>query len=826
MFTTPLLMPIGDIMKVNYGFYERFNNYFNRKLIKYTDTTDYENHSKNSFYPRNSSDTDFALFDFTPNDNITTEIIVNDVPFDPDYFLTLDPEDNSILQRWFVLEQKRNRQGQWVYTLRRDVLADSLDEILNSPVYVEKGIINDLNSPLLMNNEDLRVNQIKKKEILLKDRTDSAWLVLYLKKGVLGNRTLSNVGNGDGTININVTRNDVDVYEELSTPIASWQYAPYVSQDYKINNGTQFNVLFHCFYFGFFGCDYQVSNLSNYPSSLGAQLKLALPSDLWSDPQNPADVKAKLDPVFRVEATMNSLVSKVNSAFSLNSSNPLLQYNDKIIKDSDGKYYKISVQMVSNETLDKWITDDNALTLKNQLIGLWNTANNQTDTSHNDNCFKALISVGNWRISYTELTSLGTVVDFGAYTGMGTVDSALYDVICMPYGKVNVVAQGGLMNITTSKERSLAVMNGLAKAFTSNYALDLQLLPYFPMQSLIDKSIRGKIGIKYLNDTSIYGVENSDYSDAIFVCENSNFTFDIDQSVRISDSSDVPAVYKKKYLNDCTTVRLCSPNYNGLFEMNLAKNGGQIRAFNVDITLKPYNPYIHLNPDFNFLYGEDFNDNRGLICSGDFSLGIINDAWNNYEIQNKNYQAIFDRQIQNLDINNAINMSEATWGAIAGTVTGGASGAMAGGMVGGGWGALAGGILGTGVSAIGGVMDVEHLKARQREAKSYAMDNFNLSLGNIRALPYSITKTDALTYNNKLFPFVEIYECSEVEKQAYYNKIKYNGMSVRIIDQIDKYYSGSASQFFRGRLIRSDAIAEDSHYLQAVNAELMEGVFI
>ena len=143
-------------MKVNYCFLERFNNYFNRKLIRYADLQDYEDNSQASFIPLNSENSNPALFDFNPNDNITSEIIVNDVPFDPDYFLILDPEDESIMQRWFVLEQKRNRKGQWTYFLRRDVLADSYNEVVNAPVYVERGIISDLNSPLLLNNEEMQ----------------------------------------------------------------------------------------------------------------------------------------------------------------------------------------------------------------------------------------------------------------------------------------------------------------------------------------------------------------------------------------------------------------------------------------------------------------------------------------------------------------------------------------------------------------------------------------------------------------------------------------------------------------------------------------------
>ena len=170
--------------KQHYCFLERFNNYFNRKVIKYDFLSEYQDKAKDNFIPVDANGA-MTPFDFNPNDNITTEIIANSVPFDPDYFLLLD-DKGDIVSRWFVLEQKRNRQGQWLYLLKRDVLADSYNKVVDAPLYVERGIINNLNSPLLLNNEDLRVNQIKKEEILLKDQSESPWLVMYLKKGVLG----------------------------------------------------------------------------------------------------------------------------------------------------------------------------------------------------------------------------------------------------------------------------------------------------------------------------------------------------------------------------------------------------------------------------------------------------------------------------------------------------------------------------------------------------------------------------------------------------------------------------------------------------------------
>ena len=799
--------------KQHYCFLERFNNYFNRKVIRYESLSDYQDNAQDDFIPVDSEG-NMTPFDFNPNDNITTEIIANGVPFDPDYFLLLDA-NGDIVSRWFVLEQKRNRQGQWLYFLRRDVLADSYNELAEAPLYVEKGIISDITSPLLTNNEELRVNQIKKEEILLKDKSACAWLVMYLKKGVLGTTA---VGSG-GKVTLDVPKNEEFIYETLTTPITTWSYYQYVANDYKVRNSCALYIRLKD---GFAPRKFIINANGQVSFTTDG---VSTDSNLVRNVASDSNIKSSY------ALQLSNIYSNLDSELGYKTLTSIMAYNDKIIKDSLGKYYRVNVvARTSYEADTPFIASGNAPTTKGIMNTCWNSANASSQTA-NDKAFKAIINYTPYRIVLQEITDLQTEVDFSAYTGGGTTDSMLFDAICMPYGEITeFIGFEVSIELSTTRERSLRAMNSIATQLTSQYVLDFQLLPYCPVQNVLNDYYdeEGKIAIldDAIDGLTVFANNGGAVTDAILVCPSSNITFDIEKSIAISDVSDVPDTYKIKYLNDCTLVRLCSPNYNGLFDMNIAKNGGKIKRFNVDVTLRPFNPYIHVNPEFDFLYGEDFNDARGLICGGDFSLGIINDAWNTYEIQNKNYQAIFDRQIQNLDINNAINMQEAQWGAVAGTVQGASAGAIGGAMVGGGYGAVAGAAIGGVASGIGGAMDVSNVKKRQEEARSYAIDNYNLQLGNVRALPYSITKTSALTFNNKLFPFVEIYECSEEEKEAYYLKLKYNGMTVGRIDIINSYKSEDNSNYFRAKLIRLLDISEDNHYVETINEELMKGVFI
>lgn len=281
-----------------------------------------------------------------------------------------------------------------------------------------------------------------------------------------------------------------------------------------------------------------------------------------------------------------------------------------------------------------------------------------------------------------------------------------------------------------------------------------------------------------------------------------------------------------KLSNCCDTYRLVSPNYQGQFEFSLAKNG-DITYFNVDCNYKPFSPYIHVNPDFNNLYGRDFNDARGLICSGDFSIGMYGDQFEQYQLQNKNYEAIFNRQIQNMDVKNSIANQQAKWGIAAGTVGGGISGAVAGGMSGGGiYGAIAGAAVGTGASLAGGIMDYKNMQKLQAEEKDYAKDMYNFNLQNIQALPYSITKTGSLTINNKFFPLIEYYTCTPDEKNVFIDKLKYNGMTIMKISTLDSFIEAGNPSFIKGQLIRLENMSEDTHMARTIYEEILKGVYI
>ena len=62
---------------------------------------------------------------------------------------------------------------------------------MNAPCFVEKGMILDTKDPLLLNPEGMAFNQIKQGETVLRDRTNAAWLVGYVKKDMNSSQTVS-----------------------------------------------------------------------------------------------------------------------------------------------------------------------------------------------------------------------------------------------------------------------------------------------------------------------------------------------------------------------------------------------------------------------------------------------------------------------------------------------------------------------------------------------------------------------------------------------------------------------------------------------------------
>ena len=298
--------------------------------------------------------------------------------------------------------------------------------------------------------------------------------------------------------------------------------------------------------------------------------------------------------------------------------------------------------------------------------------------------------------------------------------------------------------------------------------------------------------------------------------KNNSFSVALDYKLTLKESMKIDS--------QTDLYRLVSPNYQGSFDFNVAKNGGAVNGFIADCTYKPYTPYIKVSPNFSWLYGSNYGDCRGLICGGDFSIGFLQDAWENYQLNNKNYQNIFNREIQNLDVNQGIQRTQQYLSGglniARDTIAGGVGGGLATGSP---YGAIAGAVIGGIGSGIGYAADMNLMERGLQEQRQFSIDKFRMQLGNIQALPYTLTKVGAFNINSKVWPFLEYYTCSKQEKEALKMKIQYEGMTVGVVDILGNYMSGG---YVQADLIRNESIIDDSHLLDDIYIELTKGVYM
>lgn len=431
---------------------------------------------------------------------------------------------------------------------------------------------------------------------------------------------------------------------------------------------------------------------------------------------------------------------------------------------------------------------------------------------------------------------LGKTLEDGTYSitfpssGLQRTLTTPYDIIAMPI--LGSYTAGTIAcDLTVTSARQISML--FASAFGDS-VLDTQWLPYGLGH------INGAIQSPY---DPIPIMEGTSTKGALFVLEDDMFTRTI-QSSSIADLSalqeDLSGLtnLQARIYNEEHYFRLVSPNYASQFEFNPIRNNGELTEFRIEVGLKPYTPYIYIWPLFSSsgLYGGNFNDGRGLILSGDFSLDRASNAWANYELNNKNYELIFNRQIQSLDLQNTYHEQLATQsevksilGGIGGTVGGilggmktgsklGPAGTIAGGVIGG----VAG--LGTGIySAVTTFQNKASEQAIRDDSRQATIDQFQYQLGNIQASPNTLTKISAINPGFKIYPILEVYECTDQEKRNLLNSIIWNGIDINIVTALEEFDYG----FIKGSLLEFNSnIGLNDQQCRAMNAELQYGIYL
>lgn len=821
---------------MNLHIFSGFNNYYNRKYKILDSLQEYLN-DESLYYQLSQTN-------FIPNDNIITQHVIgsNVQMYDGlgDYLLVSDDANTVIESRWFIIESVRDRAGQWTLQLRRDVIADYFEHIVDSPMFIEKATL-EVNSPLVFNDEQFTVNQIKKSETLLKDKSNCPWLVGYY-------------ASSQEALQGTVLTNSSDIpYTQLSTTVEDWNYFKYTTNapnkqyflSYPIAGNYRIRATFSPDQVTYTNPDrFETSMYSTDGTTVHSDAEKGSSSltdwGLYFPGYYPdASNGGVLGTISRVCARLKAVygttkVPQLNSQllhytpdnlYSQEDTNDLLyELNGSLIRDTAGRFFKVSVisKGTQNGTIN--LTGQLQLDLKNIALAAGFT---QTGT-RNDYYQFAYTSI-RYEIQLAEQFGLETTYNITA-NKLITTDSP-WNIFAIPYSdslKIVNQADSSVIIENTNASISLNTIMSMQKNHPS-IIYDVQILPYCPVPNLIDDENIIKVSNEKEYSLITSGGETPQAVGIIFNVPEARFSTNLEGYSILGGQTSI----EKKLNNQCDKWRISSPNYSNYFDFSVEKNGG-VQYFNVDCEYKPFTPYIHINPNFDNLYGEDFNDVRGLVCGGDFSLSQIIDQWEQYQIQNKNFQNIFDRQIQNMEVQHKFGRIQDIAGGIAGVGSGIAGGALAGNMIGGPMGAAVGAIGGGAASLVGGIADIQINEQLRNEAIDYTKDQFGYQLGNIQALPNTISKVSSLNGNNKLFPILEYYTCTDEEKTAFLNKIAWNGMTTMVIGKISDYISNSWSYngieskgYIKGQLIRiPEAIGEDLHVVNTIANELNKGIFI
>lgn len=801
----------------------KYNNYYNRILKKLDTLTEYSEFVLGE---------PLANINFNPNDGVSTKQIINWNNDIPDYLLVVEGT-KTIVSRWFVIESRRLLSGQFEMTLFRDCLADYLEEIKQAPMFIEKGTCS-VSDNFIFNDEQVQVNQIKQSEELLIDSTGCAWVVGYVSN--------PEEGETNQPVSYGITS---DVYDYYTPTLEDWDYYQYVSSgaakvkfvdkllftyisrdDVSTDTATMYKVYENKFdkNGGVSYTDYTTGSAYQYQNATA-----------WSQDRIYQAVTANnVSNLYSTAKTYFGLtddVSIYNKLISIaGTGNDLKRL--KVGTGNDARYYTIKVVRNNKSTESVPATNDAMYNAWVNWCKAINTESGKTlinTSGYKKDSFRTNVLAYEYHIELVESTPYSSL-SFNFPAGRTSLTDAPYCMFAIPYGEIFVKKSNKAF--FTVKENAISVAAGIASKFSGSGKLyDIQLLPYCPFQLLRNNSNPKRFAAEEAPFSNLQ--ENKDYviidsaDQVIFFCDKSTDTFTLSISQNYMSYHDALS-FKAGMLTK--SVRLCSPNYNGVFEFNPYKNRG-FTSVNIDYTYKPFQPYIHLNPDFGGLYNKDFDDCRGLICGGDFSLPKTSDQWETYQIQNKNYQEQFNRQVENLEIQHKYQGIQDKVKAIAGTVTGTGTGAAAGAMAGGGYGAIAGAVVGGVASGVAGAYDVKINELLRNETLDYTKDLFGFQIDNIKALPEALTKVSAFNANNKIFPFIEFYSCTEEEYTAVFNKLKYNGFTINRIDNLQSALLNKSPDigmlaYVKGQLIRLDSINDDYHIVNTIASELYKGVYV
>ena len=839
----------------------QYPSYFNRKFTKrskisaatqyfpktITDTT-----NQVKYYDMENTEAKFEA-NFDPQDGVNTFVDLpnrnTDLNWNQFTYCEVYNSSNVFLSSWYVDDVKFIRNGIARVFLIRDVIDNYYDDIMTSTYFIERANL-DTNNPLIMNSEGITLNQVKTSETPLK-LSECGWIVGYMARNRNADTTLSNEI-PDSTLPIINYTNWSDVpfnsfidysSSNLKTAKVPFYNGAYITANFSSNSNTGLQAGRYCF--PFWNGQEATAIYDDGVDQVQINTFSKQPYKAFGSPKDAFDYKNILDSEY------NNFITSISTT-DYNRFKNLSANFDDIIKAELADNGDIGDDSLINNVLNSdgfiiHITSDNTFWRMTSEVGNTNKfarilyeTDNATFPDTYDQMDQNIISEFALNISEFPFMkeNAGTITNMEDLFQLGykykrvfinldkvsitqystnvpkTSDlphsyESPFDVFMIPYGD-NITFKYNGSDYSVNKIAAIDCASKLTVLMGASI-YDVQLLPYAPID-LID----GMPTLAGLTSTFYDLISDENNNPIGFIYYPTELSFR--RTILLGDPIVNPTNrIEFKINNECDLYRLVSPNYCGTFEFTATKNNG-IEGFEINCTLKPQMPYIHINPIWGGLYGNDFNDARGLVCSGDFSLSMASSAWENYKLQNKNYQLAFDRQIDHMEVQykyqNIQSAIAATTNAIStGVIAGAASGSPAAGVIAG------------AASLAGGMADIKIQKKMQKEEIGYTTDLFNYNLQNIQAIPYTLNKVSSFDIDSKVFPFLEYYTATDEEKQALRQHLELRGMSVNRFDTLNLYIEDDYT-YVKAKLIRLSNVNIPNAIANQIAFEFEKGVYI
>lgn len=815
--------------------YQNFNNYFNREVKKYETLAEY-----------GGAHFTQANVNFKPNDGVNTIIPIGaNTEYDGSGDYAIVANEDGIQSRWFIIDQKRNRAGQFEVILRRDLMADFYDPFINdSLIYLEKGWINNISNPLLFNDERFEPNQIKTKETLIKDKSKCMWLVGYTDKST--ETFWKGPGTGDEPhymrtdISGNIRR-DKEV-----TSWADWDLFKYLNVSVNTTNKTASigggqwkapeNIQVKRTRTGDLqGTDVYIANKNGYVAYEGVRWGGESAAKSWAE-----KYVEKYD---AIEAAIATGTNTLKADMTSKQYNELLSLDGKIIYSQNTsdipRYITIKTRTITppstwpaNRSIG--ITESNAPEGWKLLAGIESAGLEGTQSFNASTKYMGIETSGVVLYNTTDSIAFKNYKWYVGEAGHAHLTHESYDMFAIPIATEEAknfhLKDNGKDAWVQGKEQAAFSVAQRLIELAANGGYDLQLVPFCPLEdSYIGEDDAGvTIDISSLSDgfdySIIRAIDNVAYGCIFWLTKNS-FSHTI-EDVKIANETTATNI---KAANQLDIYHLSSGDYSSSFEFSPVRNRG-VEAFRVDCTYKPYHPYIRVCPVFNAngLYGKDWGDTRGLVCSGtNFSISRGGNEWATYERNNLNYQNAWKREMEYMDTMHGYETFGNVFGAITGSIGAGAGVGLATASLGAGLGA---GVL----SAVGGAADVYIGEKQYQLNRDNMIAAHNENIANIKARPNTLAATGANTKNNKVFPILVYYTCTTEEREMFNLTIETYGMTINCLtnnikDYINKDLDEQGNYkrtYIKGQLIRLNNINEDNHLIYELAQELATGIYM